>query len=97
MQHLSVDGRSSAAVDLPENIVVLARNMGPAELLDYEPGRLRALLLEEGSAASHVAIVARALDIPVVGRVKDLLTRIDPLDPVVVDGDNAQEIGRAHV
>src|SRR5690606_9948026 len=34
--------------------------------------------------------VARALDIPVVGRINDLLTRIDPLDPVVVDGDNGQ-------
>jgi phosphotransferase system, enzyme I, PtsP len=90
MQHLTGHGRAAAAVDLPENIVVLARNMGPAELLDYEPKRLRALLLEEGSAASHVAIVARALDIPVVGRVTDLLSRIDPLDPVVVDGDNAQ-------
>jgi len=90
MQHLSGDARTSAAAELPENVVVLARNMGPAELLDYEPRRLRALLLEEGSATAHVAIVARALDIPVVGRVKDLLSRIDPLDPVVVDGDNAQ-------
>jgi phosphotransferase system enzyme I (PtsP) len=90
MQHLSGDGGTAAGAELPENVVLLARNMGPAELLDYEPKRLRALVLEEGTAASHVAIVARALDIPVVGRVPDLLSRIDPLDPVVVDGDNAQ-------
>jgi phosphotransferase system enzyme I (PtsP) len=90
MQHLSGDGGTAAGDELPENVVLLARNMGPAELLDYEPKRLRALVLEEGTAASHVAIVARALDIPVVGRVPDLLSRIDPLDPVVVDGDNAQ-------
>ena len=41
-------------------------------------------------STSHVAIVARALDIPVVGRITDLLTRIDPRDPVIVDGDHSQ-------
>jgi phosphotransferase system enzyme I (PtsP) len=74
---------------LPDDMVVVARNMGPAELLDYDRTRLRALVLEEGSANAHVAIVARALDIPVVGRAIDVLSRIEPLDPLVVDGDNA--------
>jgi phosphotransferase system enzyme I (PtsP) len=74
---------------LPDDMVVVARNMGPAELLDYDRTRLRALVLEEGSANAHVAIVARALDIPVVGRATDMLSRIEPLDPLIVDGDNA--------
>lgn len=74
---------------LPDDMVVVARNMGPAELLDYDRSRLRALVLEEGSANAHVAIVARALDIPVVGRAIDMLSRIEPLDPLIVDGDNA--------
>ena len=89
MQHLAGDS-PTAARDLPDDVVLLATNMGPAELLDYEPRRLRALLLEEGSLTSHVAIVAKALDIPVVGRIKDLLARIDPHDPVIVDGDHSQ-------
>ncbi len=90
-QHLSKTPLTAAGDEtLPEDVVLLAVNMGPAELLDYEPHRLRALLLEEGSATAHVAIVARALDIPVVGRITDLLARIDPHDPVIVDGDNAQ-------
>lgn len=90
LQHLDGVSPTAAREDLPEEVVLLARNMGPAELLDYEPRRLRALLLEEGSATSHVAIVARALNIPVVGRITDLLVRIDPRDPVIVDGDHAQ-------
>ena len=90
-QHLSTKPITAARdVQLPSDVVLLADNMGPTELLDYEPHRLRALLLEEGSATAHVAIVARALNIPVVGRITDLLTRIDPNDPVIVDGDNAQ-------
>lgn len=90
LHHLGGVSHAAAMEDLPEDVVLLARNMGPAELLDYEPRRLRALLLEEGSATAHVAIVARALEIPVVGRITDLLTRIDPRDPVIVDGDHAQ-------
>ncbi len=91
LQHLSGSPLTAAGdAALPEDVVLLAANMGPAELLDYEPHRLRALLLEEGSATAHVAIVARAFDIPVVGRITDLLARIDPHDPVIVDGDNGQ-------
>ena len=92
---LRLTGR--AAVDpsaLPEDMIVIARDMGPAELLDYDRARLRGLVLEEGSAISHVAIVARALDIPVVGRAADVLSRVEPGDPIVVDGDHAQVLVR---
>ncbi len=75
-------------------MIVVARDMGPAELLDYDRNRLRGLVLEEGSALSHVAIVARALDIPVVGRAPNVLARVEAGDPIVVDGDNAQVLVR---
>ena len=90
LQHLTAQGEDVAASDLPEDAVVVARAMGPAELLDYDRHRLRALVLEEGSPTSHVAIVARALEIPAVGRVAGTLKTIEPGDPVIVDGDNAQ-------
>src|SRR3546814_7365098 len=64
--------------------------MGPAERLDYDRRCLRGLALEEGSPTAHVAIVARALDIPVVGRIPDLLSRVEPGDSMVLDGDNSQ-------
>src|SRR5262249_38525457 len=86
-----------AALDvsqLPDGMVVIARARGPAELLDYDRARLRALVLEEGSAMSHVAIVARALDIPVVGRAPSVLARVEPGDAIVVDGDSAQVLVR---
>lgn len=74
----------------PPHMIVVAETMGPAELLDYDRSRLRGVVLASGSPTSHVAIVARALDIPVVGRVADILDRIEPGDPIIVDGDNAQ-------
>jgi phosphotransferase system enzyme I (PtsP) len=92
LQHLAGgdgEGRPGGS-DLPEGAILIARNLGPMELFDYDPKQLRGLVLEEGSATAHVAIVARALDIPVVGRVKDVLDKIEPLDSVICDGDNGQ-------
>ena len=74
---------------LPEEAIVVARTMGPADLLDYDRNRLKGLVLEEGSQNAHVAIVARALDIPVLGRCQDLMQRVGDGDPLVIDGDNA--------
>jgi phosphotransferase system, enzyme I, PtsP len=90
LQHLL--GANGTAMDaaLPEEVVVVARSMGPAQLLDYGRARLRGLVLEEGSPTAHVAVVARALDIPIVGNVRDALGRIESGSRVIVDGDNAQ-------
>jgi phosphotransferase system enzyme I (PtsP) len=60
---LSGGAGTAAAGNLPQDTILIARTMGPAELLDYDRQRLRGLVLEEGGAASHVAIVARALGI----------------------------------
>jgi len=92
--HLLGDAAHAAARNLPERAVVVAHNMGPAELLDYDPDKLAGLVLEEGSPTSHVAIIARALDIPVVGHARDILAQVEPGDTVVVDAENAQAFVR---
>jgi phosphotransferase system enzyme I (PtsP) len=51
---------------------------------------LRGLLLEEGSSASHAAIVARALDIPCVGRLEGLRDRVSEGDTVIVDAETGE-------
>jgi phosphotransferase system enzyme I (PtsP) len=85
-------GRTTAAdEDLPEDTILVAHTMGPAELLDYDRERLRGLILEEGAGSSHVAIVARALDIPAIGQADGILNFLETGDPVVVDAD-AEEI-----
>ena len=78
---------TSASEELAADTILFARNMGPAELLDYDREILRALVLEEGSSNSHVAIVARALGIAAVGGVEDILQFVDSEDAVVVDAE----------
>lgn len=89
LRHL-IGEAAESSIDLPADIVLLARNLGPAQLFDYGPERLRALVLEEGSPTSHAAIVAKALDIPVVARADNVLRDVQNGDPVIVDGDSAR-------
>jgi phosphotransferase system, enzyme I, PtsP len=82
---LTGQGRDTGA-ELPENPILVARNIGPAELLDY--GRkLRGVVLEEGSVGSHAAIVARALAIPLVIHAEKIGTEALNGDHILVDGD----------
>jgi phosphotransferase system enzyme I (PtsP) len=59
--------------------------MGPAALLDYDRKRLRALVLEEGGPTSHVAIIARALNIPAIGNVNNAIGLVEAGDAIIVD------------
>ncbi|HSG96337.1 MAG TPA: phosphoenolpyruvate--protein phosphotransferase, partial [Afifellaceae bacterium] len=82
-------GRPHGPLDgeLPDDAVIVARTMGAAELLDYDREKLRGLVLEEGAPTSHVAIVARALDIACVGQVEDAVSLAEASDPIIVDGE----------
>jgi phosphotransferase system enzyme I (PtsP) len=86
MRQLTGRDHAPSRENLPENAIVVARSMGPAALLDYDRKRLRGLVLEEGGANSHVAIVARALGIPAVGEVDNAAGLADPGDAIIVDG-----------
>lgn len=88
LRHLAGDGH--VARELPEDAILIARNLGPADLLEYDRHKLKGLLLEEGSSASHAAIVARALDIPCVGRLDGLRDRVTEGDPVIVDAETGE-------
>ena len=82
---LTGQGRETGA-ELPPDPILVARNIGPAELLDY--GRsLRGIVLEEGSVGSHAAIVARALAIPLVIRAGRITTEALNGNLIMVDGD----------
>jgi phosphotransferase system enzyme I (PtsP) len=90
MRHLLGRDHAPARDHLPENAVIVARSMGPAALLDYDRKRLRALVLEEGGPTSHVAIIARALNIPAIGDVNNAIGFVDSGDPIIVDSTSGE-------
>ena len=85
---LTGNGDEMGMKELPENAILVARNMGPAELLEYDRSRLRGLVLEEGGATAHVAIVARSLGLVAVGQAENIVSMCEPGDDIIVDGSS---------
>lgn len=77
---------TAAQASLPPDAILIARNLGPAELLEYDRRKLKGVILEEGSLTAHVTIVARAMGVPVIGRVGNVRQQIVEGDLVLVDG-----------
>ncbi len=75
---------------LPPNAILVARNMGPAALLEYERNNLRGLVLEDGGPTSHVAIIARALGLPAIGEVPNVTDLVETGDAIIVDGGSGE-------
>ena len=90
LRALSGDSLGPGNKNISNDAVIFAREIGPAELLDYDRDKLRAIVLEEGSGSSHTAIICRAIGLPLIGRAEGVLDKIEIGDPVLVDGEQGQ-------
>ncbi|WP_353199728.1 phosphoenolpyruvate--protein phosphotransferase [Sandarakinorhabdus sp.] len=79
---------TAAQLGLQGDAILIARNLGPAELLEYDKRHLKGVVLEEGSLTAHVIIVARAMGVPVLGRVEHLFAQVNDGDELIVDAGN---------
>jgi len=76
---------TAAQFGLRQDTILIARNLGPAELLEYDRRRLKGVILEEGSLTAHVIIVARAMGVPVLGRVRSVRQHVGEGDLLLLD------------
>jgi phosphotransferase system enzyme I (PtsP) len=85
---------TAAQAGMPPEAVLIARNLGPAELLEYDRRKLKGVILEEGSLTAHVTIVARAMGVPMIGRIRNIRRMIGEGDLVLLDGTEAVAFAR---
>lgn len=78
---------TAASQGLRKDTILIARNLGPAELLEYDRRRLKGVILEEGSLTAHVVIVARAMGIAVLGRARGIRGIVRDGDEILLDAD----------
>lgn len=78
--------RAVSLPDLEEASVIVAHDLSPAETAGLSKGKVKALVTEVGTRTSHTAILARALEIPAVVGVRDVLSHVAQGDVVFVDG-----------
>ena len=90
LRALMGDDITAGNKNISDDAIIFARDLGPAELLDYDRNKLKGLVLEEGAASSHTAIVCQAIGVPLIGRAEGALDRIETGDEVLLDGESGQ-------
>jgi phosphotransferase system enzyme I (PtsP) len=74
--------------------ILIARRLGPAELLAWHARGIAGVAVEEASPVGHAAIIARALGLPALGSARRLLERLEEGEEAVLDGYTGQLILR---
>lgn len=77
---------------VPEDAVVIAHDLSPADTLALAKKKVRAFVTEVGGATSHTAILARALEIPAVVGCAGAMEAAGRGDDIVVDGGKGEVI-----
>ena len=71
---------------IDENSIVIARNLTPADTILFSNRKLLGFATDLGGTSSHVAIIARSLDVPAVVGMNNISVSIDSDDYVIIDG-----------
>ncbi len=85
---LTLDAGAAQTV-VPHGAILLARRLGPAELLDWHARGIAGVVVEDGSATGHAAILARALGLPMLGGVRGALDAAEDEDEALLDAEEA--------
>jgi len=90
-------------IEVPQDAVLVAEDLSPADLSMLEGGRFRGILLATGGVTTHASILAKSFEIPSVVAIDGLLDRVRQGDAVIVDGNSgvvfvnpSQEITREY-
>jgi phosphoenolpyruvate-protein phosphotransferase len=83
----AIDGTGAPAVAVPQDGILLARDLTPSQLIDIDAGKLGGIALAAGGPTSHVAILAGTLGIPMLVALGPRLLDVGPGDPVILDAD----------
>ncbi len=68
-----------------EDVILFAKSLGPAELLEHYSPHLKGIVLEEGSATAHITILARSLGVPLLGWTPNLFESVKEGETIVLD------------
>lgn len=78
--------RGKMGTEVSEDTVVVAEHLGAADVIRFSNRGVRGCVSAHGGATSHVALIARALDVPAVAGLPDVTERVPAKAPVIVDG-----------
>ncbi|WP_227307528.1 phosphoenolpyruvate--protein phosphotransferase [Acidisoma cellulosilyticum] len=90
LHRLDPCGQPRPIVDVQEmaGAILVARRLGPAELLDWHARGIAGIVIEEGSAAGHAAILARSLGLPALSDARGVVDACQDGDEGILDTED---------
>jgi phosphoenolpyruvate-protein phosphotransferase (PTS system enzyme I) len=78
--------------DIHEPVIIATHSLSPSDTIMMPKNFVKGLVTESGGKTSHVGIFAAALGIPAITGVKDLTSKINSGDQIIVDGIDGEII-----
>ncbi len=82
----SLCGKSESRGDYQDHIVI-ARGLYPSDILELSSSQVKGIILLSGGITSHLSILSRSLEIPLVITNEQLLLRLPAETPVLLDAE----------
>lgn len=89
----NLSGMPGQQQDIPDDAVLVADDLSPADLSMLEGDKFKGIALATGGVTSHASILAKSFEIPTVVAIEGLLESVHRGDMVIVDGN----AGTVHV
>ena len=89
----NLSGVSGQQYNIPDDAVLVAEDLSPADLSMLEGDKFKGIVLATGGVTSHASILAKSFEIPSVVAVEDLIESVHQGDTLIVDGN----AGNVHV
>ncbi len=77
---------------LSAGTIVVAKRLLPSDTVHLKRQSVEGIIVEEGSNYSHSAILSKALGVPALTGIKDILAEVKNGDEILVDGDKSTAI-----
>ena len=80
-------------VDLSEleaDSILIAKDLTPSMTAGLDPEKVTGIITQFGGTTSHSAILARALEIPAILSVAEILDKVSDKDPICMDGESGE-------
>ena len=75
-----------------DGVVLVGHELLPSLLMSIKPGQVAGLAMDTGGRTSHVAILARSLQIPLVSGLRNFAALVKMGDTVIIDGSSGQVV-----
>lgn len=90
---LALNGEDFTSLDdLPANVILFAEDLTPTDTAQLDLGKVQGFVLEKGGPTSHVAILARNLELPAVMGIAGIFDHIEVGQNALIDGDEGRLI-----